>query len=160
MISKTICKFLTFSLEFQKFFSITSMILSPVIQNNFGNKIPFLLMTHSSRERKSGRLDLLFSNILLFSYLSLLTTLEIHNGDFNILFPSNSYITTTDIDLQNLSRLELDCVVLSPFSEEIATEQWCTWHYLVWWWTISQKKHLEKGQFDSTRRTFSMVQKD
>ena len=34
-------------------------------------------------------------------------------------------ITTTDIDLQNLSRLELDFVVLSPFSEEIATAQWC-----------------------------------
>jgi hypothetical protein len=39
-----------------------------------------------SRERKSGRLDLLlFSNILLFSYLSLLTTLEIRNENFDIL---------------------------------------------------------------------------
>jgi hypothetical protein len=34
----------------------------------FGGKT-FLLMTHSSRERKSGRLDLHFSNILLFSFL-------------------------------------------------------------------------------------------
>ena len=34
-------KFSAFSLEFQKFFSITRTIFSPSRSNNFGNKIPF-----------------------------------------------------------------------------------------------------------------------
>ena len=40
------CKFSAFSLEFQKFFSITRTFFFPaVVQNNFGNKMPFLLLT-------------------------------------------------------------------------------------------------------------------
>ena len=36
------CEFSGFSLEFQKFFSITRTIFLTVDQNNFGNKIPYL----------------------------------------------------------------------------------------------------------------------
>ena len=40
--SQKFCKFSAFSLEFQKFFSITKQCFLTVGQNNFGNKIPFI----------------------------------------------------------------------------------------------------------------------
>ena len=41
--SQKVCEFSAFSLKFQKFFLITSTIFFTVGQNNFGNKIQFLL---------------------------------------------------------------------------------------------------------------------
>ena len=41
--SQNFCKFLTFSLEFQKTFSISRTIFSHSVQNNFGNKLPFFV---------------------------------------------------------------------------------------------------------------------
>ena len=40
-LSLNFCKFSTYNLEFQKFFSIIRTIFLTVGQNNFGNKIPF-----------------------------------------------------------------------------------------------------------------------
>ena len=41
---QNVCKFLPFSLEFQKFFSITRIFLTHSRSEQFGNKIPFLLL--------------------------------------------------------------------------------------------------------------------
>ena len=53
MISK-FCKFSAFSFELQKFFSNTRTFFLTVGQNNFGNKIPFLV---TSAHKNQSRLD-------------------------------------------------------------------------------------------------------
>ena len=52
------CKFLVFSLEFQKFFSITRTISLTAGQNNFCNKIPNLKRKHFKRGKESMTMEL------------------------------------------------------------------------------------------------------
>ena len=69
--TQKICKFSAFSLEFQKFFSITRTIFFLTVgQNNFGNKIPFLDWDWNPwncilMSRVLSRMDLSYSELAL-----------------------------------------------------------------------------------------------
>ena len=74
--SQNVCKFLAFSLEFQKFFPINIIFFLKVGQNNFGNKIPFLFSFHftvNSRRKKNWRKkkDKLHFVVVIFKFVKL-----------------------------------------------------------------------------------------
>ena len=55
--SQKFCKFLAFSLKFQKFFSITRTIFFLIVgQNIFGNKIPIIFSTFPTEKNRQKKL--------------------------------------------------------------------------------------------------------